>query len=503
MKTYDAVIIGAGHNALVSAAALAKAGKSVLVLERRNILGGICVSEALDAGPQAEPVISGGYLRPDIVRDLDLVRFGLPPAPVRTNLVSLLPGSRQLVLSANVNETTASIAAFSKADAVKWAGFVAFMDKAAAFLEAAYATTMPRLPKFPVADGLPLVQLGLKLRELGPKDMYAVIRLLPMTVREFLDEWFETDALKAAIASLGIHNANLGVMSAGSAYNLLHQYLIRGGWGQPQLPGGGLAQIPAALAAAARSHGAEIRANAEVTRICITDGQVSGVQLAGGEQIQARAVISGADPKRTFLTLTAPEHLDPEFVWKVSNIKMRGVTARLHLVVAEDLELPNGTLVIAPSLNYLERAYDAAKYGQLSAQPCLEISRFGQVVSVHIQFAPYHLKDSAWDAAARARLEALTLDTLDLYLPDLRSKIKSQQSLIPLDLETTYALTEGDPHHGQLMLDQFFFMRPLPGWSNHATPVAGLYLCGSGTHGGGGISGIPGRNAARQLLKAG
>jgi phytoene dehydrogenase-like protein len=500
MKNYDAIIIGAGHNALVTAAYLARAGKSVLVLERRSITGGICVTESLLEGLQVESVSAGGFLRPDIVRDLNLARFGLPPASAKSRLVSLLPDSRRLVLSGDLNETTASIASFSKSDAAKWPGFVAFMDKAAAFLEAAYRTGMPRLPKLALVDGLPLAGLGLKLRGMGARDMYATIRLLPMTVREFLDEWFESDILKAAIASLGIHNANLGVMSAGSAYNLLHQYLLRGGWGQAQVPGG-LGQIPTALAAAVQSYGAEIRVNAEVTNILVKDSQTSGVLLASGEEIHAGCVISSADPKRTFLKLIAPEYLDPEFVWKIQNIKMRGVSAKVHLALDVPLDFPAGTLVIAPGLNHLEQAYDAAKYGQISEKPYLEITTVGQVVSVHMQFAPYHLKGANWDEVTRHRLELLVINTVDEYIPGLSSKILKQRSITPLELESTYALSEGDPQHGQLLLDQFFFMRPLPGWSNHKTPVAGLFLCGSGVHGGGGISGISGRNAARQVLR--
>jgi len=497
MKNYDAILIGAGHNALVSAAYLAKAGKSVLVLERRDILGGICAGET-----PASSVISGGRLRPDIIRHLELTRFGLAPAPVNNRLVSLLPDARHLSLSNDIYETIAAIVPFSKADAAKWAPFVAFMDRAAAFLEAAYRSPMPRLPKFPAADGLPLAQLGLKLRGLGAKDMYAIIRLLPMTAREFLDEWFETEALKAAIASLGIHNANLGVMSAGSAYNLLHQYLVRGGWGQPQSQGGA-GQITLALAAAARASGAEIRTQARVMRILVENEQVKGVVLQGGEEIRAERVLSSADPKQTFLSLIEPEHLDPDFVWKVKNIKMRGVTARLHLTLEAVPDLPNGTLLIAPTLNYLERAYDAAKYGQISEKPYLEVTTAGKVVSVHMQFAPYHLKGAVWNVETRRLMEERAINSLAEYIPDLSSKIQNQISITPLDLENTYALSEGDPHHGQLMLDQFFFMRPLPGWSDYATPIQGLYLCGSGTHGGGGISGIPGRNAAKKVLKVG
>ncbi len=498
MNTYDILIIGAGHNGLTAAAWLAKAGKRVLILEKRPVVGGFCMGQ--DDAPALAP-FPRGILRPDIIRHLSLERFGLNPAPVSTDLISLLPDSRQLVLSADTAKTVDSISQFSRPDAARWPDFIRFMDKAAAALEAAYATPIPPLPKFSISEGLPLAQLALKLRGLGAKDMYAFIRLLPMSAKEFLDEWFESDVLKAALASLGIHNANLGVMSAGSAYNLLHQYLVRGGgWGQPAQDS---RQVIAALERAAKSYGAEIRANAEVERITVENERVTGVRLTTGEQIPAACVLSSTDPKHTFLRLTTPEPLDPEFVWQAQHIKMRGISAKLQLDLAQSLPalLSPATCIIAPSLNHLERAYDAAKYGQISEKPVLEITTAGNLLSVHFQFAPYFLKKSTWNDETRNTLEQITLSTLAEFIPNLKSQIQTLKSLTPLDLETVFSLSEGDPHHGQLMLDQFFFMRPIPGCANHETPIEDLYLCGSGLHGGGGVSGIPGRNAANAMLK--
>ena len=499
MKTFDAIIVGAGHNGLVTAAMLAKAGKSVLVLERRNVVGGICVTEELQPGIKVNSLVSGGFLRPDITKNLDLARHGLPNTPEKSGLVSLLPAGGRLRLSNNVRETAEAILPFSKKDADKWPDFVAFMNKAVGFLEMAYHTGMPRLPKFSVAEGIPLAMLGLKLRGMGARDMYTTIRLLPMTAREFLDEWFESDALKAAIASLGIHNANLGVMSAGSAYNLLHQFMLRGGWGQPYALAE-IGNISVALEHAARQHGAEIRLQTEVNRILVKDNQAVGVVLVGGEQILANQVVSCLDPKRTFQSLLEPELLDPEFGWNVRNIKMRGVSAKIHLVV-DEMELGADTLVLAPSLNYLERAYDAAKYGQISEQPYMEITKSGQVVSIHLQYAPYKLKGAAWDENMRQKIGSLAVDAIEAHFPGIKPKVRFQKVITPLDMDETYFQTEGDINHGQLMLEQFFFMRPIPGWSNHRTPVSGLFLCGSGVHGGGGVSGISGRNAAEQILR--
>ncbi|MCS6993501.1 MAG: NAD(P)/FAD-dependent oxidoreductase [Anaerolineales bacterium] len=511
MNHYDVLIIGAGHNGLTAAAYLSKAGKRVLVLEKRPVIGGFCVGE--NDTPALAP-FPRGILRPDIIRHLSLERFGLNPAPVSTDLISLLPGGRQLVLSADTAKTVDSISQFSKTDAARWPAFVRFIERAAAFLEAAYATPIPRLPKFSLAEGIPLAQLALKLRALGPKDMHNVIRLLPMTVKELLDEWFESEELKAAIATLGIHNANLGVMSAGSAYNLLHQYLIRGGssperngrgWGQPVQH---THQVIAALEQAARAYGAEIRLNAEVARIMVENDRVTGVRLHSGEHLAASTVLSSVDPKTTFLRLVTPEPLDPEFVWQAQRIKMRGVTAKLQLTLASSVHpleairasASSSVFIIAPSLTYLERAYDAAKYGQISEKPYLEMTPTGNLLSIHFQFAPYFLKPSAWNEETRRILAQTTWNTLNEYAPHLQSEITNLKSLTPLDLETTFALTEGDPHHGQILLDQFFFMRPLPGYADYKTPIEGLYLCGSGTHGGGGVSGIPGRNAAKSVL---
>lgn len=500
-KKFDIIIIGAGHNGLTAAAYLAKAGRSVLVLERRTSHGGMCTAENLPTGS----LLLGGSLRPDIIRDLNLPRFGLLPdaesssSRGKPGLISHLSTARRLVLSGDVARTAKSIAAISVVDAGQWPGFIRFMDKAAVFLEAAYRTPMPRLPDFPLADGMQLAQLGLKLRGMGAQDMYKIIRMLPMTAQEFLDDWFESDQLKAMIASLGIHNANLGVMSAGSAYNLLHQYFVRGGWAQPHTDGA-LARLPVALAAAAQAHGAEIRTGADVTSILVKDGKTTGVVLATGEEINVSIVVSSADPKRTLLSLVSPEHLDPEIIRKLQNIKMRGVTAMVFLEMDGDAGLP-GTTVIAPSLNYLERAYDAAKYGRISENPYLEVTAAGNLISIHMQFAPYLLRNGVWDDSTRINLEKLVVDTLTAQIPEIKSRIQRLSSITPLDLENTYALTEGDPHHGQLLLEQFFFLRPLPGWSQHKTPVDGLFLCGSGVHGGGGISGIAGRNAARQVLK--
>ena len=501
MENYDAIIIGAGHNGLVSAAYLAKAGKRVLVLERRDIPGGMLVTEEFD-GFKAD-TLQSGTLRPDIIRDLALPRSGLKPEPASANsaYVSLLPDSDNIVLNADLVKAIKSIKSFSEKDAARWPDFLAFMSKATSFLDAAYRTPMPRLPKpESLSEGLSLAQLGLKLRSMGRKDMLNIIRALPMTAVEFVEEWFESEQLKAAIVSLGIHGVTLGVMSAGTTFNLIHNWLNRGGLAHRHI--GQAGQVTTALVEAAKAYSAEIRLNAEVTSIKIEHGRATGVVLANGEEIAAQIILSAADPKRTFLSLVGPMELPPTFVWNVQSIKMRGSVAKVHLGMESlpDGMMPFTTYVVAPSLMYLEKAYDAAKYGEISEKPYLEVTTTENVVSVHFQFAPYQLKNGKWKDE-RNRLENLAIDTLAEYFPNLKSKIKNTKNITPQDLESTYSLTEGDLNHGQIMLDQFLFMRPIPGWSNHKTPIDGLYLCGSGVHAGGGSSGASGRNAVKVVLK--
>lgn len=501
MADLDAIVVGAGLNGLVTANYLARAGKKVLVLERRAIAGGQAASESFGDGFEVDALHAGGQLRPDIVADLELARHGLP-ASVSEPLVSILPDGHQLRLSADGDERTlTAIRKLSARDAERWPEFVAFMNQAAGFLDAAYRTPMPRLPHVSMAEGMPLAQLGLKLRGLGARDMFRIIRMLPMSALELTEEWFEADAVRAAIGAVAVHGATLGPMSAGSGYTLAHNWLNRGGPGHARVEGG-IGRIAAALATALKARGGQLRTSAEVQRVLLDDRQrARGVMLANGEELDAANIVSAADPRHTLLGLVGAPDLPPEFVWRTQSIKMRGSVAKVHLLTDASHGLPQGTLVIAPSVRYLERAYDAAKYGWMSAAPYLELTTNGRVVSIHFQFAPYTLRDSEW-SQERAVLERLAVDTATGAFPQLKGSIQATRSLTPLDLEQTYGLSEGDLNHGQLILDQMFFMRPMPGWSTHKTPIDNLYLCGNGVHGGGGLSGASGRNAAKAVLKA-
>ncbi len=492
---YDTIIIGAGHNGLVAAAYLAKKGKKVLVLERRDIIGGQVVTESFGDNFQADSLHAGGTLRPDIIKDLKL---SLPVVGERKPFISLQPDSNHLVIDADPATAAESINRYSEKDAANWQPFLAFMEKASRFIHLANETIMPRLPKnLSLTEGYGLAELGLDLRMLGSKDMMRVIRGIPMTADEFVDEWFESDVVKATVASLGIHGLTLGVMGAGTGYTLMHNWANRGGMSHLSVQGG-IGKITDALASSVRSFGAEIRTNAEVKQVVIKDMRATGVVLSNGEEIAANNVISAADPKHTFLNLVGAMELPPEFVWNVQSIKMRGSVAKIHLQTNGNHGIPDGILVVAPTIKYLEKAYDAAKYHKVSEKPYLEVTTSGNVVSIHFQYAPYELKNSEWKVEG-GNVEKTAIDTLAEYFPDLKSSIVNRKLITPLDLETTYGLTEGDLNHGQLMLDQFMFMRPIPGWSNHKTPIDNLYLCGSGVHGGGGVSGASGRNVVKVL----
>jgi len=489
----DIVIIGAGHNGLVAATYLARAGRSVVAVEKRDVAGG----QLATAGGRA--LHASAQLRPDIVRELGLT---VPATSGDAPYFSVLPDGGLIRLSRSGKDAAAleSIRALSAKDADAWPAFVAFMDKAAGFLDALYRTPMPRLPKIDWAsEGLPVASLALKLRGLGRQDMFRLIRSLSMTAVEFTEEWFESEPLRAAIGALAIHGVTLGSMSAGAGYVLVHHWLNRGGLGHRS--GADPQALATALVAAAQAANVQIRTSSPVERVIVENMRAVGVRLAGGEEIRAGVVVSAADPRHTLLGLVGAEELPPEFVWNTQSIRMRGSVAKAHVLTDGTHGLPEGTLVLAPTLKYLERAYDAAKYGEISQQPYLEVTASGKAVAIHFQFAPYRLRSSDW-IAARSNVERIAVDMLSTHFPKFRASVQQVSSLTPLDLEQQFGLTEGDLNHGQLILDQLAFMRPLPGHSGGTTPIDGLYLCGSGIHGGGGISGAAGRNAARRILKS-
>jgi phytoene dehydrogenase-like protein len=521
--TRELIVIGGGVNGLVTAAYLAKAGLKVLVLESRDTPGGLTTTEETVPGFRFDAVgLDAGWVLPDIVRDLRLGSHGVELVVPETSVFSPLPDGRALTIRTDPVRTAEGLARFAPEDARRWPAFATQLARFARVLESAYAVTPPHVPDATGGDLMTLLRLGRRLRGLGRRGMFEFLRVAPMPVAEWLDEWFLTDALKGAVAAGGITRLLQGPRSAGTAFVLLHHHVGRpvGAVRAVHLVNGGLGNLTRALVAAAAGFGAEIRTNAPVREIVVRQGRVIGVALETGEHLAAPRVVSSADPRRTLCGLVDAGHLDPEFLRAVRNIKFRGAAATVHLALgelprfaakAEDGAL-HGAICIAPTLDYLERAYDDAKYGGMSRQPYLEariptlrdpsLAPVGKhILSVQVQYTPYHLNHGGWDAIARERLADLVTDTLASYAPNVQQAVLHRHVVTPRDLEDRYGLTEGHAYHGELTLDQILFMRPVAGWARYRTPIEGLYLCGAGTHPGGGLAGAPGRNAARELLK--
>lgn len=521
MKNYDSIVIGAGVNGLVTAGYLAKAGQSVLVLERRDVIGGMAVTEEFAPGFRCNPVVD--YLRwfhPGVMKELNLTRHGLRIDRVRSTVVAPHPDGRPLVLSQDTAATAESIRQFSSSDASEWPAFTEYVSRLASFLEALNSITPPPAPKLSLKDLMAMRGMFGPMRKFGRKSVVELLRVLPMMMLEFLDEWFESDILRGALSAAGISGIRQGPMSAGTVYLFLQNHVgVRSGTIRPTgFVQAGIGQLTKALAEAASQVGADIRTESEVAQIVSTDGRTAGVVLANGEELSAIRVISSLDPKRTFLDQVGLQNLEPKFIRKVRNIKIQGAVARVHFALSG---LPSfnsvpksdlvGVISISPSLEYLERAYDASKYGRLSSQPYLEVTipslrepamapAGKHVMSVTLQYAPYHLREGDW-GIRRDEVAHLVADVLDQYAPRLSNMVEATQVLTPVDLERTFGLTEGNVNHGEMMLDQFFFMRPVSGYARYRTPIRNLYLCGSGTHPGGGLTGANGFNAAREILK--
>jgi phytoene dehydrogenase-like protein len=520
----EVVIVGGGHNALVAAFYLARKGLKPLVLERRPIVGGAAVTEEIHPGFRCSTLAhAGGPPHSAIVRDMQLARHGLQNLESPVRLFAPTPDGRALVLASDAKNAAQQIERFSKNDAAKYLELNATLGRASKIIAELLTLAPPVIENPSGGDLWKLLKLGQKFRGLGKKEMMRLLRWGPMAVADFVAEYFETDLLRAVVAARGIFGAAMGPWSAGSTALLLVR-AASDPWpiGHSAFPRGGMGALTWAMAAAAQEAGAEIRTGTDVEKILVKNGSAVGVLLQGGQEIAAKRVVSGADPQRTFLRLLDPGDLLPSFAAKIQNYRSKGTVAKLNLALGglptftalrdfkSTAELA-GRIHIGPGIDYLERAFDSSKYGEFSRAPFLEISipsilddslapAGKHVMSIHMQFAPYRLKSGDW----RQRRDALAdsiVNTLAEYAPDLPEKIVARQILTPADLEDTYGLTGGHPYHGELALDQLFTMRPLLGWARYRTPVKGLYLCGSGTHPGNGVTGISGANAAREILR--
>ena len=522
MDNYDAIIIGAGHNGLVTAAYLAKAGKRILVLERRAIAGGIAATEEIFSGFKYSPCAHlASSLAGEVVADLELKKHGFELLALDPLLFAPSRSGNSLIIPRDLAKASAEIARHSEADASKYQAFCALAKNLSGFLRTLYGVSLPDKTNSRSFNPAEFLKIGWKFRRLGEKEMYEFLRILPMSTADLLNEWFENDLLKAALAASGMLASFVGPRQQGTAFNMLHHQLgdSNGALRTAGFIRGGIGNLALALAQAAQKSGAEIRTNSEVTKIVTKNGAATGVVLQSGDEIDAATVISNADPKRTFLDLVEPTFLDPHFLLQVRNIRARGTVAKVNFALdalpkfngSQDQAALGGIIHIGPTLDYLERAADDAKYGRFSRQPFLEITipsvtdpslapAGKHVMSVWMQSAPYKLRESDWDAQ-RYALGDVVVDIIEEYAPGFKNSILHRQVLTPVDLEETYGLTGGHPYHAEMALDQIFFMRPVPGWARYHTPIENLFLCGSGTHPGGGLTGLPGYYAAKTILK--
>ena len=520
---YDAIVIGGGHNGLTHAAYLARAGRKVLVLERRHVLGGAAVTEEVFPGfhfSECSYVVS--LLRPDIIRDLDLARHGLEILPLDGTFT---PMHGNYLWRVNDHaKTYREIARHSRTDAEAYDEYGRAMVEMARFVKPILEMTPVDPLSMRPRDLGPLARLGRRFLQLAPGDRYNLVQLMTMSAVDFLDQWFETDVLKATMAASGIIGTFLGVRSPGTAYVLLHHYMgeIDGAFRSWGFARGGTGAISLAIAGAAREAGAEIRTNARVAKILIHDGGVTGVVLENGDELHARVVSASTDPRLTFFGLVGDAHLPPAFAEDLGRYRYRGSSGKVNLALdalPEFTCLPGrgahlrGAISLSPSVDHMERAYDDAKYGRYSRRPYIDmviptltdpsVAPPGKhVLSCFVQYAPYHLRGSTWDAEREAFGDTV-IETIAEFAPNIRDIILHRQVLTPLDLEREFGLTEGNIFHGELSLEQLFFLRPAPGWAKYRTPVHGLYLCGSGAHPGGGIMAAPGRNAALAVIEDG
>ena len=518
----DIIIIGGGHNGLVTAFYLAKAGYKPLVIERNGQVGGAAVTDEFHPGFRCSTLAhAAGPILPSVLRDMQLENHGLRLITPEVCVTALSPEGRALSLYQNVGKSAQEIAAFSKKDAAKYPEFAQSLGKIGKVIGEALATTPPDIDHPSSGDLWSMLKTGRAIRKLGKRDMFRLLRWGPMAVADLASEYFETELLRAVIAARGVFGTFLGPWSAGSALVLL----IRAAGdphpaGSATLAAGGMGAVTQAMASAAKAAGAEIRTGAEIIEIRVQNGAATGVLLSTGEEIHAKVVVSNADPKRTLLKLTDPTHLSPDFVQRLQHYRGNGTVAKVNLALSGlptftalkngDAGPLKGRIHIGNEIDYLERAFDESKYGNFSRQPYLEATipsltdptlapEGKHVMSIYMQYAPYKLKGD-WEEQRKA-LGQTVVQTLAQYAPNLPELILTHQIITPLDLEEKYGLTGGQIFHGELALDQFFTMRPLLDWARYRTPVEKLFLCGSGTHPGAGLTGGSGTNAAREILK--
>lgn len=517
--SYDAIIIGGGHNGLVTACYLAKAGLKTIVLERRDVVGGAAVTEEIHTGFRCSTLAhTTAPFSSKVAADLQLTNHGLKVLTPEPKLLALSNNGSSICMYNDIKRTIPEIQKVSAADANAYPQFEQSFARIGRVLAPLLETTPPAIDHPKPAELFTLGKVGLQFRKLNKKDAYRLLRWSPTAVADLAAEWFETETLRAAVATRGIFGAFAGPWSAGTSMGLLWQAALDGHAIAPSsFVKGGMGALTDALTKAATEAGVEIKTGAEVQRIQAANDRVSKVVFKNGE-LKARAVISNADPRTTFLKLVDPVDLDPTFLQKVRNYRAAGVSAKINLALSAlpkfsgvaDEQL-SGRIHVGPEIDYLERAFDAAKYGEYSPAPYMEVTipsltdsslapNGAHVMSIYVQYAPYQLKDGDWQTR-REEFADNAVNVLSEYAPNLKGLILARQVITPVDLEQTYGMSGGHIHHGEQSLDQIYTFRPVIGWSQYRTPINGLYLCGSGTHPGGGVMGRPGANAAREIIK--
>jgi len=521
------VLIGGGHNALITAFYLARGGFKPVVLERREMIGGGAVTEEFHPGFHASTLShSLGPLRADVARDMELARFKLQIFRPDPRVFAPTPDGHGLLFYEDAGKTAGAITHFSAKDGSRYVEFAEALEKVAGLFSQIASMTPPGIENPSPEDWWNLIRTGLNVRGLGKNGIFDMLRWGPMAVADFAAEFFDTELVRAVIAARGIFGTNLGPWSAGStAVLLLRAAADAHPVGTSAFPRGGMGEFSRALAEAAKKAGAEIRTDSEVSQIRTKNGAVSGVVLANGEEVACEAVVSGVDPKRTFFHLLDPAGLDPVFAQRMKNFRSRGNVAKVLLALGELPRFPSLANAVAPDgfhealagrihigyeIDYLERAFDASKYGEISTEPYLDVTiptvldpslapEGKHVLSAYFQFAPYALKEGNWKKR-RGELADIVVRTLSVYSPGLSELVEGVHVITPGDLEEVYGYTGGHIFHGELALDQLFTMRPVLDWARYRTPVNGLFLCGSGTHPGNGLTGASGANAAKEII---
>jgi len=521
MEQFDMIVVGGGVNSLVNASILGQAGKKVILLEALNQIGGLASTAEFSPGYKCNLVNDVvKWIDPRVLQKLDIESHGMELFSPDVVRIALDIDDQHISFHRSADQTAASISSHSDKDAKAWKEFTKYIGNLTYFLEKLYELTPPKLPDVGLKEAMSMRNMLTPIRKHGTRGLVDFLRVAPMMMPELMDEWFESELLRGAISAAGIHHITLGPFAAGTGYNLLHQHVYSDSvFHNAHFIREGTGNLAEKLLKFAKSVGVEIRTRSTVQSIDVANGVCKGVTLKDGETITAAKVVSGLDPTHTFIRLVGPAELNPSFFTQVRNIKNRGSTVRIHFALNSLPEIKGvsqdqmvSVFSISPSIEYIERAADAAKYGRIAEDPYIEFTipsvinpNFApegkHVLSVTVQYAPYHLRNQSWSEELKVQLKNNVVRVIENYIPGFSAQIISSAVFSPMDLEDKFGLTEGNLNHGEMTLDQFFFMRPTISSAQYKSPIENLYLCGSGTHPGGGIHGTNGFNAAHEILK--